>query len=143
MNQMKITLSQVEIEQAIRTYVGETLTLATGTHIEIELSTPRGSTEVNAVIDLRNEPVTAPVVKATTPKPVHRTVVVPAAAQELRDTFKAKGREPDVEADTEPMPQVHVSLSEPQPEPVPEPVPEQVPTTPKNLFGNLKRPNNQ
>lgn len=139
MNQMKITLSQVEIEQAIRTYVGEALTLATGAHIEIELSIPRGSTEVNAVIDLRNEPVTAPVVTATTPKPVHRTVVAPAAAQELRDTFKAKGREPDVEADTEPMPQVLESLPENQPEPVPE----QVPTTPKNLFGNLKRPNNQ
>lgn len=134
---MKITLVQAEIEEAITQYVNSTLTLAPGTSVSIDLFSPRGSTDINASIDLMtvNEKkiadakaaaapaqVTAPAKKEEAPA-AEPSAETPAPAAEADPVATATG------ADTQAASGTETSDAPPAGEK-------------KSLFGNLARPNN-
>jgi hypothetical protein len=54
---MQITIVQVEIEQALREYVGRQLRVAEGNHMIIKLSATRGADGMMATIDIQPIPV--------------------------------------------------------------------------------------
>ncbi len=132
---MKITLVQAEIEEAITQYVNSTLTLAPGTNVSIDLFSPRGSTDINASIDLMTvgEKKAADAKAAAAPKkaeePAQTTTVAATAAPAPVETKVAETTTPVVEK---------------QPAAAATEAAEEVPpaTEGKSLFGGLKRPNN-
>lgn len=127
---MKITLVQAEIEEAITQYVNSTLTLAPGTNVSIDLFSPRGSTDINASIDLMTvaEKKVADAKAAATPAPV-------AKKEEAAAPATAAATETPVEE--APVAQEAVTITDGT-------VAEEAPpaTEGKSLFGSLKRPNN-
>lgn len=51
---MKITIEQLDIEQAIKNYIGSMLDIKEGAHLDIDLAATRGSAGFTATINIRN-----------------------------------------------------------------------------------------
>lgn len=130
---MKITLVQAEIEEAITQYVNSTLTLAPGTSVSIDLFSPRGSTDINASIDL----MTVGEKKAADAK----AAAAPKKAEEPAQTTTATTAAP-APVETQ-VAETTTPVVEEQPAAATEAAEEVPPATEgKSLFGGLKRPNN-
>lgn len=119
---MKITLVQHEIEDAIRMYVDMVVTVTEGTSVTVDLFSPRGSSEVNATINLVSEAEKKAACKAV----VEEEVVTPVTR--TRRETPAPAEEPVVQESEQTTSDGPI---------------EEVPQQPaKSLFGNLSRPRN-
>lgn len=53
---MQITITQTEIERAIREYMGRRINIVDGTHVEIEMKATRGADGFSAIVDICENP---------------------------------------------------------------------------------------
>lgn len=53
---MQITITQTEIERAIREYMGRRINIVNGTHVEIEMKATRGADGFSAIVDICENP---------------------------------------------------------------------------------------
>lgn len=137
---MQIILVQAEVEQAIKDYIANRVTLAEGSDIVIDLKAGRGPEGFTANIDIvpsmgTSDIPTGPVKRASVPKaveatekaaePVTATVVADEAPNAAQEASSGEEVTSDTKADAE-------TASD-----------EETPTTPaKSLFANLKKPQN-
>lgn len=137
---MQIILVQAEVEQAIKDYIANRVTLAEGSDIVIDLKAGRGPEGFTANIDIvssmgKSDIPTGPVKRASVPKAVEATekAAEPATAAVVADEAPNVDQEAssgeevtsDTKADAEPA-----SDDETQATPA------------KSLFANLKKPQN-
>lgn len=131
---MKIILTQLDIEEAIRAHISNVITVTEGTNVTIELASPRGSNEIQATVNL---------VSQAEQQAAYRSTVLeapaPARAASPRSTSEPQAAsKPAVES--EPKAEPEVASGDGQDTPAAE---EAVPAAPaKSLFGNLSRPRN-
>lgn len=53
---MQITITQTEIERAIREYMSRRINIVDGTHVEIEMKATRGADGFSAIVDICENP---------------------------------------------------------------------------------------
>lgn len=144
---MQIILVQAEVEQAIKDYIANRVTLAEGSDIVIDLKAGRGPEGFTANIDIvpsvsdivpsvgKSDTPTVPVKRASVPKaaeatekaaePVTATVMADEDPNDAQEASSGEEVSSDTKADAE-------TASD-----------EETPATPaKSLFANLKKPQN-
>lgn len=132
---MQIILVQAEVEQAIKDYISERLTLSDGTEIQIDLSATRGADGIKATIDLVEG--SSPVVEkdkgvsTDQPQKAEAQVKTEEAKSEEPEPVKGDGAEED-----KPDAADAVEANEDKEEDKEEEV------KPKSLFSNLSKPKN-
>lgn len=137
---MQIILVQAEVEQAIKDYIANRVTLAEGSDIVIDLKAGRGPEGFTANIDIvssvgKSDTPTGPIKRASVPKaveatekaaePVTAAVVADEAPNVAQEDSSGEEVTSDTKADAEPA-----SDDETQATPA------------KSLFANLKKPQN-
>lgn len=153
---MQLIITQVEIEQALKSYVSGLLVINDGMRIDITLRAERGEDGTSAVINIL--PADAPKVEATQTKPATRaprgsankakTTPAPVVEPTPEEPQEEEEEEPQVEPDQD-LPFDTDSKEDPEEEPEAEetevekePEPEVKETKPKSLFANLRKPVN-
>lgn len=134
---MKIILTQLEIEEAIRAHVNNVITVAEGTNVTIELASPRGSQEIQATVNLVSQAEQAaaynsqaPVVEVPRPSTTRTTGDTQATS---KTAAEAPAAEPEVSSSQAEVESNVGTEGAGQ---------EAAPTPAKSLFGNLGRPKN-
>jgi hypothetical protein len=163
---MQIILVQHEIEQALKMYLGQRLTITEGTEINIDLAATRGSEGTKAIIDLipaapatvattgksnmltnLRQPRTKSAIPAASTKDVPDTSVMKVQKVEVSESETVQEAEPEVvEAEAEPT-EAEAEADDPEPveEVVADPPAAAAPVTAtpvKSLFANLRKPTN-
>lgn len=144
---MQITLVQTEVEQALRDYVANRLTLAEGTTFSIELAATRGEKGITATIELIEPPKAGQVaavavkttVKAPAPAPSVTEKPAPVAEQPAQQATETAADSAQVTGEGQPQADSQEAASDPK-----ESADAQQEAAPvgKSLFGGLKRPVN-
>ena len=144
---MQITLIQSEIEQALKNYINDIMSVKDGMEIEIQLKATRGEEGTTAIIDIVPQkpkasrggrtsgevPAKAEPVKAAAPAKAEAAQAVAEAAPEPVAESVAEAEADDAE-------QVAEQAQEPE---VQEPAPVEVEEAPrKSLFAGLSKPQN-
>ena len=87
---MKITIEQLDIEQAIKDHLGSMMDIKEGAHLDIDLSATRGSAGFTATITIRNaDEVARGSVNTPTPSPVEEVVQTPNPTVKIDGRTKA------------------------------------------------------
>lgn len=149
---MQITLIQSEIEQALKNYINDIMSVKDGMEIEIQLKATRGEEGTTAIIDIVPQ-------KPKAPRGSRTSGEVPAKAEPVKAAAPAKAEAAQVVAEAAPEPvaesvaeaeaddaeQVAEQAQEPE---VQEPAPVEVEQAPaeeaprKSLFAGLSKPQN-
>ena len=143
---MQITLIQSEIEQALKNYINDIMSVKDGMEIEIQLKATRGEEGTTAIIDIVPQ-------KPKTPRGSRTSGEVPAKAEPVKAAAApAKAEAAQAVAEAEPVAesvaeaeaddaeQVAEQAQEPE---VQEPAPVEVEEAPrKSLFAGLSKPQN-
>ena len=143
---MQITLIQSEIEQALKNYINDIMSVKDGMEIEIQLKATRGEEGTTAIIDIVPQKPKAPRGSRTSGEvPAKAEPVKAAAAPAKVEAAPAVAEaEPVVEsvaeAEADDAEQVAEQAQEPE---VQEPAPVEVEEAPrKSLFAGLSKPQN-
>ena len=119
---MQIILVQAEIEQALKDFITERITLTNGSTIQIELSATRGADGYKATIDiLPADTITTPAAKPAVSKPA-APVTTASVAEEVPVS--------------EPVEEVAEAA------PAETTLPSETAEAPKSLFAGISRPKN-
>ena len=144
---MQITLIQSEIEQALKNYINDIMSVKDGMEIEIQLKATRGEEGTTAIIDIVPQ-------KPKAPRGSRTSGEVPAKVEPVKAAAPAKAEAAQVVAEAAPEPvaesvaeaeaddaeQVAEQAQEPE---VQEPAPVEVEEAPrKSLFAGLSKPQN-
>ena len=144
---MQITLIQSEIEQALKNYINDIMSVKDGMEIEIQLKATRGEEGTTAIIDIVPQ-------KPKAPRGGRTSGEIPAKAEPAKAAAPAKAEAAQVVAEAAPEPvaesvaeaeaddaeQVAEQAQEPE---VQEPAPVEVEEAPrKSLFAGLSKPQN-
>ena len=144
---MQITLIQSEIEQALKNYINDIMSVKDGMEIEIQLKATRGEEGTTAIIDIVPQ-------KPKTPRGSRTSGEVPAKAEPAKAAAPAKAEAAQAVAEAAPEPvaesvaeaeaddaeQVAEQAQEPEAQ---EPAPVEVEEAPrKSLFAGLSKPQN-
>lgn len=146
---MQITLVQTEVEQALRDYVANRLTLAEGTTFSIELAATRGEKGITATIELIEPPKAGQVaaiavkttVKTPAPAPAPSVTEKPAPVAEQLTQQATETAADSAQATGEGQPQADSQEAASDPKESADAQQEAAPVG-KSLFGGLKRPVN-
>lgn len=136
---MKIILTQLEIEEAIRAHVNNVITVAEGTNVMIELASPRGSQEIQATVNLVSQAEQQAAYKSQIDQvqrpttSTTRTTSEPQASSKPAPTTEAP-QAAETTADQQTS-QDNAGTEEGNGQ-------EPAPAHAKSLFGNLSRPRN-
>ena len=127
---MQIILVQAEIEEALKDYITQRITLTNGSTIQIDLSATRGADGYKATIDIlpADGHVTAPATPAAATK-VAQVKAAPVAAAPVTEAQDPVAEVPV----TEPVEEEPKPVEEMQAEPA---------EAPKSLFAGISRPKN-
>ena len=144
---MQITLIQSEIEQALKNYINDIMSVKDGMEIEIQLKATRGEEGTTAIIDIVPQ-------KPKASRGGRTSGEVPAKAEPAKAAAQAKAEAAQAVAEAAPEPvaesvaeaeaddaeQVAEQAQEPE---VQEPAPVEVEEAPrKSLFAGLSKPQN-
>ena len=149
---MQITLIQSEIEQALKNYINDIMSVKDGMEIEIQLKATRGEEGTTAIIDIVPQKPKAPRGSRTSgeipakPEPVKAAAPVKAEpAQAVAEADPAPVAESVAEAEADDAEQVAEQAQEPEAQ---EPAPVEAEQAPaeeaprKSLFAGLSKPQN-
>ena len=136
---MQITLIQSEIEQALKNYINDIMSVKDGMEIEIQLKATRGEEGTTAIIDIVPQKPKAPRGRLTSGE-------VPAKAEPAKAAAPAKAEaaqavaEAVAEAEADDAEQVAEQAQEPAPVEAEQAPAEEAPR--KSLFAGLSKPQN-
>lgn len=138
---MQITLIQSEIEQALKNYINDIMSVKDGMEIEIQLKATRGEEGTTAIIDIVPQKPKAPRGSRTSGEvPAKAEPVKAAAAPAVAEADPEPVAESVAEAEADDAEQVAEQAQEPE---VQEPAPVEVEEAPrKSLFAGLSKPQN-
>lgn len=144
---MQITLIQSEIEQALKNYINDIMSVKDGMEIEIQLKATRGEEGTTAIIDIVPQ-------KPKAPRGSRTSGEVPAKAEPVKAAAPAKAEATQAVAEADPEPvaesvaeaeaddaeQVAEQAQEPAPVEAEQAQAEEAPR--KSLFAGLSKPQN-
>ena len=145
---MQITLIQSEIEQALKNYINDIMSVKDGMEIEIQLKATRGEEGTTAIIDIVPQKPKAPRGSRTSgeipakPEPVKAAAAPVKAepAQAVAEADPAPVAESVAEAEADDAEQVAEQAQEPAPVEAEQAPAEEAPR--KSLFAGLSKPQN-
>lgn len=137
---MQITLIQSEIEQALKNYINDIMSVKDGMEIEIQLKATRGEEGTTAIIDIVPQ-------KPKTPRGGRTSGEIPAKAEPVKAAAAPVKAEPAqavaesvAEAEADDAEQVAEQAQEPAPVEAEQAPAEEAPR--KSLFAGLSKPQN-
>ena len=143
---MQITLIQSEIEQALKNYINDIMSVKDGMEIEIQLKATRGEEGTTAIIDIvPQKPKAARGGRTSGEVPAKVEPVKAAAAQAVAKAEPEPVAESVAEAEADDAEQVAEQAQEPEAQ---EPAPVEAEQAPaeeaprKSLFAGLSKPQN-
>lgn len=145
---MQITLIQAEIEQALKNYINDIMSVKDGMEIEIQLKATRGEEGTTAIIDIVPQKPKAPRGSRTSGEVPAKAEPVKAAAAPVKAEPAQAVAEADPEPVVESVAEAEADDAEQVAEQAQEPAPveaEQVPAEEaprKSLFAGLSKPKN-
>lgn len=140
---MQITLVQNEIEQALKNYINDIMSVKEGMEITITMKATRGDEGNTAIIDIMPIGSTAPVVTAPA-KTVAKTTAKKATKAVEPEPVEVEEPEEEEVAETPKEPEEEAAPEEEPVEQDPEPQEKEAEPAakPASLFSNLRKPKN-